>query len=83
MVVDTEKGDKEILQLLNYIVGEAKMAIYISGKNKLEDSDTASVWRCNRRIILESNFFFFLNNERLEKVLRNVVLQKYSVCDCE
>lgn len=52
MVVDAEKGDKEMLQLLNYIVGEAKVAIYISGKNKLEDSDTASVWRCNRGIIL-------------------------------
>lgn len=58
MVVDTEKGDKEMLQLLNFIVGEAKVAIYISGKNKLEDSDTASVWRCNRGIILESNFYF-------------------------
>nr|BAC82603.1 pol-like protein [Takifugu rubripes] len=54
-------------QLLNFIWGEAKMAIYISRKNKIEkkgDCEAASVWRCNIRcrLRLEVGFYEMMND---------------------
>ncbi|TWW54086.1 Transposon TX1 uncharacterized 149 kDa protein ORF 2 [Takifugu flavidus] len=54
-------------QLLNFICGEAKMAIYVSRKNKISktgDSEAASVWRCNVRcrLTLEFGFYKMMND---------------------
>lgn len=49
-------------QLLNFIVGEAKMAIYLSRKNKIEDKDGTDaivLWRRNVRFRLQLEFSFF------------------------
>ena len=54
-------------QLLNFISGEAKLAILVSRRNKVEDKagqEAASVWRCNTRcrIRLEFSFYKMCNN---------------------
>ncbi|KAK9533203.1 hypothetical protein VZT92_008342 [Zoarces viviparus] len=45
-----KKAGKEKWQLLNYLSGEAKMAIYLSRKNRVEireGQEARSVWLCN------------------------------------
>ena len=62
------KTNKKMWHLLNFIIGEAKMAIYISRKNKMEGQsnvDAASVWRCNLRCRLRLEFSFY-------KIIKNL-----------
>ena len=60
--VGYNKQNKRKWQLLNFIVGEAKMAIYVSRRNKmkcLSCVDVATVWRCNLRCRLRLEFSFY------------------------
>ena len=84
-------------ELLNFISGEAKMAIYISRRNKVEDKagqEASSVWRCNVRCRLRMEFCFykmigdldtFKNIWCYEDILCSVVDDKlifaYFLCD--
>lgn len=50
-------------RLLNFICGEAKVAVCISGKNKIAhagDCEAASVWRRNVRCRLRWEFDFYI-----------------------
>ena len=62
MGADHKKKEKEKWQLLNFLSGEAKMAIYVSRRNKMEGregQDVIEVWRVNvkSRLWLEYRFF--------------------------
>lgn len=49
-------------QLLNFIIGEAKMAIYLSRRNKVEGTngtDAITLWRRNVHCRLQLKFYFF------------------------
>ncbi|TWW73398.1 Transposon TX1 uncharacterized 149 kDa protein ORF 2 [Takifugu flavidus] len=65
-----KKAARNKWQLLNFICGEAKMAIYISRKNKMAKSgdwEAASVWRCNVRSRLRWEFDFYRMINDLDK----------------
>ena len=57
-----KKAQKDKWQLLNYLSGEAKMAIYISRKNRVENregQEARAVWLCNIRARLWLEFRFY------------------------
>ncbi|KAJ3603143.1 hypothetical protein NHX12_030886 [Muraenolepis orangiensis] len=56
-----KKSNKEKWQLLNYLSGESKMAIYLSRKNRIENwkgEEAKAIWLCNirARLWLEHRF---------------------------
>ncbi len=57
-----KKTNREKWQLLNFLSGEAKMAIYVSRKNRVENregQEARSVWLCNIRARLWLEYRFF------------------------
>ena len=57
-----KKVEKEKWQLLNYLSGEAKMAIYLSRKARVENGEgqeARAVWLCNVRARLWLEFRFY------------------------
>uniref|UniRef100_A0A3B3HMN0 Reverse transcriptase domain-containing protein n=1 Tax=Oryzias latipes TaxID=8090 RepID=A0A3B3HMN0_ORYLA len=63
-----KQKDKEKWQLLNFIVGEAKLAIHVSRKREIAgepQANAVSVWRCNVRSRLKLEFSFFRLSNRL------------------
>lgn len=56
-------------QLLNFLLGEAKLAVYVSRNNKMKDragQEVTSVWRCSIRSRLWLEFKFYKTMSNLE-----------------
>nr|BAC82605.1 pol-like protein [Tetraodon nigroviridis] len=57
-----KKTSQKKWQLLNFVCGAAKLAIYVTRRNKVEGragQDAASVWRCSVRCRLRLEFGFY------------------------
>ncbi len=64
------RKEKIKCQLLNFLLGQAKMAIYLSRKNKLENLvgvDVTLIFRCMLRARLKTNFSFFTLTNNIEE----------------
>jgi len=59
--LDTKKQKKEKCQLLNFLVGEAKVSIYLTRRDRLQGGSTLDVvtlWRYNVKAGLRLEFCF-------------------------
>ena len=76
-----KKEGKDKWQLLNYLSGEAKMAIYISRKKRVENKgqDSRTVWLCNIRARLWLEYTFYKNIGDLD-TFKNRWCYKNIVC---
>lgn len=69
-------------QLLNFVLGEVKLAVYVSRKNKMENragQEAASVWCCNVRCRLRLEFSFYKMINDLDS-FKNILCHRNILC---